>query len=183
MIYNQTTTHCSELKRLRLHSFSQYKSQFTPGLLLFSILALASSGYALPAFTGAEGFGSDTLGGRGGRVVKVINLNSSGPGSLQAACETPGPRIVVFEVSGVITGDVVITEPYITIAGQTAPGAGITIQGMLRTANRKNRVHDIVARFLRVRPDPGRGSQLDAIRFSVVDNAILDHIFLLLGRG
>jgi pectate lyase len=145
-------------------------------VLLLSILALGSSGYALPAFTGAEGFGSDTIGGRGGRVIKVVNLNSSGPGSLQAACNTPGPRIIVFEVSGVITGDIVITEPYITIAGQTAPGAGITIRGMLRTASRKDPVHDVVARFLRVRPDPGRGSQLDAIQFSVVDNAVLDHI-------
>jgi hypothetical protein len=81
-------------------------------LLLFSFFALSSSGYAQPAFTGAEGFGSDTVGGRGGRVIKVVNLNASGPGSLQAACETPEPRIIVFEVSGVITGDVVITELY-----------------------------------------------------------------------
>ncbi len=154
----------------------QDKSQFMAGLMLLSVLALSASGYALPAFTGAEGFGGGTPGGRGGRVVKVVNLNSSGPGSLQAACESPGPRIVVFEVSGVIAGNVVITEPYITIAGQTAPGAGITIRGMLRTANRKDRVHDVVARFLRVRPDPGGGSQLDAIQFSVVDNAILDHV-------
>jgi hypothetical protein len=86
---------------------------------------------------------------------------------------------VVFEASGVIRGDVEITEPYITIAGQTAPGAGITIEGMLRTAYRTGeapRVHDVVVRFLRVRPPPGGGNQGDAVQFSTVDRAILDHL-------
>ena len=124
-------------------------------LSLLLVLIISSSAGALPAFPNAEGFGSDTVGGRGGRVIKVTNLNSSGPGSLQSACEMAEPRIVVFDVSGVITGDIVITEPYITIAGQSAPGAGITIRGMLSTLAKKDRVHDVVARFLRVRPDAG----------------------------
>lgn len=152
---------------------SHYFSEILSPLL---VLIISSSTFALPAFPNAEGFGSDTVGGRGGRVIKVTNLNSFGPGSLQSACETPGPRIVVFEVSGVIAGDIVITEPYITIAGQTAPGAGITIRGMLSTLAKKDRVHDVVARFLRVRPDAGGGARLDAIQFSVVDKAVLDHI-------
>jgi pectate lyase len=133
----------------------------------------------LPAFPGAEGFGADTPGGRGGRIIKVTNLNTDGPGSLQAACSAEGPRIVVFDVSGVIRGDVEIEQPYITIAGQTAPGAGITIEGMLRTAYSRGGpapVHDVVVRFLRVRPRPGGGAQGDAIQFSVVDKAVLDHI-------
>ena len=156
-----------------LDFYSHFFPKVLSPLLAFII---SSSASALPAFPGAEGFGSDTIGGRGGRVIKVTNLNSSGPGSLQSACEMTEPRIVVFEVSGVITGDIVITEPYITIAGQSALGAGITIRGMLRTSARKDRVHDVVVRFLRVRPDAGRGAQLDAIQFSVVDKAVLDHI-------
>ncbi|MBT4512888.1 MAG: right-handed parallel beta-helix repeat-containing protein, partial [Chloroflexi bacterium] len=52
----------------------------------------------MPAFPGAEGFGADNPGGRGGRVIRVTNLNPDGPGSLQAACNEQGPRIVVFEV-------------------------------------------------------------------------------------
>ena len=120
-----------------------FSSQFFPEILsLLLVLIISSSASALLAFPCAEGFGSDTVGGRGGRVIKVTNLNSSGPGSLQSACEMAEPRIVVFEVSGVITGDIVITEPYITIAGQSAPGAGITIRGMLSTSAKKDRVHD-----------------------------------------
>ncbi len=154
-------------------------------LIAFLMIAMSACGGEpqpkahLPAFPGAEGFGADTPGGRGGAVIKVTNLDANGPGSLQAACQAKGPRIVVFEVSGVIHGDVEITEPYITIAGQTAPGAGITIEGMLRTAYRTGdapRVHDVVVRFLRMRPPPGGGNQGDAVQFSTVDRAILDHL-------
>jgi len=131
----------------------------------------------LPAFPGAEGFGAVTPGGRGGRVIKVTSLGRSGPGSLQAACDASGPRIVVFEVSGVIKGDVRINQPFITIAGQTAPGGGVTINGMLSTAYRRsNAVHDVVVRFLRVRTVGGRGAAGDAIQFSIVDKAVLDHV-------
>lgn len=129
------------------------------------------------AFPGAEGYGARTPGGRGGRVIRVTNLDPSGPGSLQEACSTRGPRIVVFDVGGVIVGDVEIREPFITIAGQTAPSPGITICGMLSTAYRpENPVHDVIVRYLRVRARPGGGAQGDAIQFSVVDNAIIDHV-------
>lgn len=155
-------------------------------LALLAVSCMSTVAYVLPAFPGAEGFGADTPGGRDGQVIKVTNLNASGPGSLNAACRTAGPRIVVFEVSGVIHGDVVITEPYITIAGQTAPGAGITIEGMLRSDLRdwhklmttQPNVHDVVVRFLRVRSPAGRGDQGDCIQFSSVDNAVLDHLSL-----
>jgi hypothetical protein len=129
------------------------------------------------AFPGAEGFGAHTPGGRGGKVIHVTNLDPSGPGSLQEACSTPGPRIVVFDVGGVIVGDVVIAESFITIAGQTAPSPGITVNGMLSTAYRpRDPVHDVIVRYLRVRARPGGGDQGDTIQFSVVDNAILDHV-------
>jgi pectate lyase len=105
----------------------------------------------VPAFPGAEGFGARTPGGRGGKVMIVTNLNPDGPGSLQEACAAEGPRIVVFEVSGVISNTITIEHSNITIAGQTAPGAGITIEGMLVA---KPGIRDIVVRFVRVRPRP-----------------------------
>jgi len=85
---------------------------------------------ALPAFPGAEGFGTSTIGGRNGVVIKVTNLNDSGAGSLRAALEASGPRIIIFSVSGTIhlTSIMTVTNPYITIAGQTSPG-GIDISG------------------------------------------------------
>jgi pectate lyase len=121
----------------------------------------------LPAFPGAEGFGATTPGGRGGRVIKVTNLNRSGPGSLQAAVEARGARIVVFDVGGVIRGDVKIVHGRITIAGQTAPDPGITIRGMImKSWDARGSLDDVVLRFLRVRPPGGRGNQGDAIQVS-----------------
>jgi len=78
----------------------------------------------VPAFPGAEGFGARAKGGRGGQVLFVVNLNDSGLGSLRAACETKGARMVVFRVSGLIDlkSPIRVKEPYLTIAGQTAPG-------------------------------------------------------------
>jgi len=76
-----------------------------------------------------EGFGSGSIGGRGGEVIRVTNLKDGGPGSFRAACEAKGARIVVFEAAGVIVleSGLTIANPYITIAGQTAPGDGITL--------------------------------------------------------
>ncbi len=86
----------------------------------------------LISFPGALGFGRYTVGGRGGRVIKVTNLNNSGPGSLRAALEdSTGRRFVVFDVEGRIrlTSEIRIRNPYITVAGQTAPGSGVVISG------------------------------------------------------
>src|SRR5215212_11268316 len=90
-----------------------------------SAASAAGAASALPAFPGAEGFGATTPGGRGGKVLVVTTLDDSGPGSFRAACEAEGPRIVVFRVSGTITlsAPIVIRNPYITVAAQTAPGA------------------------------------------------------------
>ncbi|MEM6820396.1 MAG: pectate lyase [Verrucomicrobiota bacterium] len=103
----------------------------------------------MPAFPGAEGHGSDTVGGRGGRIIEVTNLNDSGDGSLRAACEASGPRTVVFRVGGLISLKDLITinDPYITIAGQTAPGDGIQVRG----AHIKSRTHDVIIRGMRFR--------------------------------
>ena len=95
-----------------------------PGVLSNdSTVAVESKSLDVRAFPGAEGWGAATAGGRGGKVIKVSNLNASGPGSFAEACSTEGPRIVVFEVSGVIRGNIRITKPHITVAGQTA-GSG-----------------------------------------------------------
>jgi hypothetical protein len=100
---------------------------------------------------GVTGFGIDTPGGAGGEVIKVSNLYSSGSGSLRAALSHQGPRIVVFEVGGIIDlakSDLLIEQPFLTIAGQTAPAPGITlIRGGIAV-----RTHDVRIQHLRVRP-------------------------------
>src|SRR5262245_51315595 len=107
--------------------------------------------HALPAFPGAEGFGVETPGGRGGKVVVGTSLEDKGAGTLREACEAEGPRFVVFAVSGNIElkDDLKIRSPFITIAGQTAPGDGICLKNYALTMKETN---DIVIRYLRVRP-------------------------------
>ncbi len=136
------------------------------------------------AFPGAEGFGARATGGRGGRVIKVTNLNASGAGSLQAALDVNQPRIIVFAVSGVIRGDVTVTYGNVTIAGQTAPGGGITIAGRLYGEYDAS-VQNIIIRHVRVRPPRCSGScnadQYDAMQFSRNSRLILDHISVAYG--
>ncbi|MFC1806471.1 polysaccharide lyase family 1 protein, partial [Planctomycetota bacterium] len=131
------------------------------------------------AFPGAEGFGAVATGGRGGRVVKVTNLDPSGPGSLNAAVQAKGPRIVVFDVSGVIRGGVTITQGDLTIAGQTAPPPGITIEGILQTRYRiEPPVSNVIIRFMRARPTRRKGKWAggDCLQITRVDRVIIDHV-------
>jgi len=126
----------------------------------------------IPAFPGAEGAGAFTPGGRGGRIFEVTNLNDAGSGSLRAAIEAEGARIVIFRVSGNITLEKVLTisNPYITIAGQTAPGDGICIRGQTTEIN----THNVVLRYLRFR----RGNikdRNDALGGYPIGNIIVDH--------
>lgn len=126
------------------------------------------------AFPGAEGYGRFAIGGRGGRIVKVTNLNDNGPGSLRAALELDEPRIVVFDVSGRIhtKSRLIIRNPYLTVAGQTAPGKGICISnynlGIYGT-------HDCIVRFVRVRPGNTAGKTLDGMGMASSDHSIIDH--------
>ena len=148
-------------------------------LVCIGILALIPNGFAadtpsVPAFPGAEGYGAMTRGGRGGKVILVTNLNDSGPGSLREACETEGPRIVVFTVSGTITLEsrLTISNPYITIAGQTAPGDGICIKKYQLSIN----ASEVIIRYIRVRLGDETDNDADAISGRYHKNIILDHV-------
>jgi len=128
----------------------------------------------LPAFPGAEGFGATTPGGRGGKVIAVTNLGDDGPGSFRAACEAEGPRIVVFRVSGLITltKKLVIKNPYITIAGQTAPGDGICLRNFTFVIA----THDVVVRYLRSRLGDLTAQEDDSLTLAAgARNVIIDH--------
>ncbi|WP_051361261.1 polysaccharide lyase family 1 protein, partial [Desulfuromonas sp. TF] len=140
-----------------------------------------SLGY-LPVFPGAQGFGTETKAGRSGKVLKVTNLNDSGSGSLRAAIEASGPRIIVFEVSGTIklASDLKVKDPYVTIAGQTAPSPGVTLRGAALAVH----THDVLAQHLRIRvgddsSGPSPGSR-DGIRITGslgdVYRVVFDHL-------
>ncbi len=136
----------------------------------------------LTAFPGALGWAARTPGGRGGQIIRVTNLDASGPGSLRAAIEAEGPRIVVFEVGGVIDlgrQTLVLRNPFITIAGQTAPSPGITlIRGGIDI-----RGHDVIVQHIRIRPGSAGGEWMsgwdeDGIATVGAYNVIIDHCSL-----
>jgi hypothetical protein len=130
---------------------------------------------SIPAFPGAEGGGAYSFGGRGGKVYVVTTLADRGPGSFREACEQGGARIVVFNVAGIIRleSPVVIRAPYITIAGQTAPGDGVCIAGESLWID----THDVVIRFMRFRRGETEVTRRDdALGGNGVGNIIIDHV-------
>jgi pectate lyase len=166
------------MKRSRMSRIARAWSRVI-GVAVVCALASRNSlaAESLPTFPGAEGFGAVAKGGRGGRVIVVTKLKASGPGSLQEACAAEGPRTIVFGISGVIEGDVIIEHGDVTILGQTAPGAGITIAGSLKTRYRARQpIDDLVVRFLRVRSANARGASGDTLQFSENKRVILDHV-------
>lgn len=126
------------------------------------------------AFPTAEGYGKYSKGGRGGDVYLVTNLNDSGEGSLRAAIEASGPRTVIFRVSGTIelNKPLRIRNPYITIAGQTAPGDGICIRKYPLSIDADH----VIIRYIRVRFGDESGSDSDAISSRYVKHLIVDHV-------
>jgi hypothetical protein len=128
-------------------------------------------------FPGAEGYGTNAKGGRGGKIIRVTNLNDSGSGSLRAAIEASGPRIVVFEVAGAIhlKSMLKIRNPYVTVAGQTAPGQGI----MLRDSGVSISTNDVLIQHLAIRPGdegPGPFDTLDGVQILKPSyNVVIDH--------
>jgi hypothetical protein len=153
-------------------------------LLTATVLTLgATSANARPVIPGAAGFGMETVAGRGGKVMRVTNLNASGAGSLKACVsDTKGPRVCIFDVSGTIriTQDMMVRYGNLTIAGQTAPSPGITIRG----AALRIQANDILVQHIRVRagddtngPDP---DNRDALKIEgndsrQVKNVVIDH--------
>ena len=137
-------------------------------------LAQAEAAREVVAFPGALGAGRTALGGRGGAVLRVTNLNDSGPGSLRAAVETEGPRTVVFDIGGTIrlASPLRIREPRLTLAGQTAPGGGVTLRGqpLLISAD------DVVIRYIRSRLGDEDGVETDAVTIDRGQRIILDHV-------
>jgi hypothetical protein len=161
---------------VRARSLSHHRSHSLAGLLLAASLgssacapieadpelrdAARDLGGRLAVFPGAQGYGTTTPAGRRGAVLRVTSLLASGPGTLREALATPGPRTVIFEIGGVIrtSEPLLIAEPFVTVAGQTAPSPGITLTGtgiVIAT-------HDVLLQHLRVRagdspegPDPG----------------------------
>jgi hypothetical protein len=126
------------------------------------------------AFPGAEGAGAASLGGRGGQVLFVTNLEDSGPGSLRAAVEARGPRTILFRVSGTIRllKPLVIREGRVTIAGQSAPGDGIT----LRDHRLEVAADDVVVRYLRARLGDESRTESDAFTITRGRRIIVDHV-------
>ena len=142
-------------------------------LVLGALLSVAfAAEKQIPAFPGAEGYGAVTRGGRGGRVIEVTSLADRGPGTFRAALEAEGPRTVVFRVAGLITIEtpVKIAHPFITVAGQTAPGDGICVRGHTTEID----THEVIIRHLRFRRGNLR-SRDDALGGYPVRNIILDH--------
>jgi len=152
-------------------------------LVFLSLLtAAAMPAIASPAFPGAVGWAAETPGGRGGDVVRVTTLAADGPGSLRAALGQAGPRIIVFEIGGVIDleqNTLVLDSPYVTVAGQTAPSPGITlIRGGMDV-----RTHDVIVQHLRIRPgEAGQARRSgwgeDAISTVGAHHVIVDHCSL-----
>jgi pectate lyase len=138
----------------------------------------------LPVFPGAEGFGTRTTAGRGGKVIEVTSLSDDGPGTLRAAINDYSPRIIVFRIAGTIElkTELQINHPFVTIAGQTAPGSGICIKDAGITII----THDVLIQHIRVRP--GNRGPVDADINDAVSilgqhgdtdgayNVVLDHI-------
>lgn len=159
-------------------------------IALFSLMLLVAAlapeaAFAQSAFPGAVGWAAQTAGGRGGRIIRVTTLAAEGPGSFRAALEAEGPRIVVFEVGGVIDlgrTTLSLTEPFVTIAGQTAPSPGITIvRGGLDV-----RTHDVIIRHIRIRTGADNqprmsGWEADALSTVGAYNVIVDHCTMTWG--
>ncbi|MBI4621712.1 MAG: pectate lyase [Verrucomicrobia bacterium] len=142
-------------------------------LIGIGLVAIAHAAGPPLAFPGAEGHGRFAVGGRGGQVYAVTNLDDDGPGSLRDAVRAPN-RTIVFRVSGTIDlkSDLVVTQSNLTLAGQSAPGDGICLK---RHPLRIEGAKDIVVRFLRVRPGDEAKKPLDGIEIRNARNAILDH--------
>jgi len=147
------------------------------------LLVSATSAAAIPAFPGAEGWGAGSIGGRGGQVIEVTTLADSGPGSLRECIEASGPRTCIFKVAGEIPlqSRLEIRNPFITIAGQTAPGDGITLVGseLLVATRTEIWTHDVIIRYIKWRNKLDGfiaiGPATSSPQLNEIYNVIVDH--------
>ena len=152
-----------------------YKNHiFVLAVLIFAVNSVIAQ---VKAFPSAEGYGAKSIGGRGGKVIEVTNLNDNGPGSFRNAVEDSVPRTVIFEVSGTIElkKELRIRNAYLTIAGQTAPGDGICLKNYPLIVDG---AHDIIIRAIRIRPgiESGLiGSEIDGLQIRNSSDVIVDH--------
>jgi len=169
----------------RVNMFSIKKSLLWGSLIVLfvgSCVQASKKHAAVPAFVGAEGAGAMARGGRGGAVLFVTTLSDYDssknepvvPGSLRCACETQGARTVIFRVSGIIAlkSPLYIRNPFITVAGQSAPGDGICLKNHSLLISD---THDVIVRYLRCRPGDELRIKHDAITVSGSHNVIIDH--------
>jgi hypothetical protein len=141
--------------------------------IICAIFASSAIADEIPAFPGAEGEGANTPGGRGGTVFLVTSLEDAGPGSLREACEAEGPRIIIINVNGIIEleSPIDIANPFVTVAGQKAPGDGICLKhfGINITT------HDVIVRYLRIRPGDEPDTDVPGLTIANGENIIIDH--------
>ena len=144
----------------------------------------------IKAFPEAEGYGAESVGGRGGTLMFVTNLNDRGPGSLRVAVESSGPRTVIFRVAGVITLDraLQVTNPFLTIAGQTAPQPGVTLRmnpsafepsdPLVTETVLTISTHDVIVRYLKLRRGDGARSGDNINIVAPAHDVIIDRVSL-----
>ncbi|WP_296317490.1 Ig-like domain-containing protein [Winogradskyella sp. UBA3174] len=148
---------------------------------LFTLFSTFNSYAQLPAFPGAEGYGKYAVGGRGGQVIRVTNLNDSGAGSLRAAIDASGPRTVIFDVGGRINlqSTLTINNPFITIAGQHSVGDGITLsmEGTPNDVVLQVQTNDVIIRYLTLRRSEFEVSEQNSDNLVITNahNVIIDH--------
>jgi hypothetical protein len=145
-----------------------------------------SGGTSGTAATGAGGFGADTPGGKGGAVIKVTTLAASGAGSLREALAAAGPRIIVFEVGGIIDLDKArldVSEPFVTVAGQTAPSPGITlVRGGMRVFTHDVRIEHVRFRMGSAGDTAPSGFEPDVTTDGAnAYNVVFDHVSVAWG--
>lgn len=162
--------------------FSKLFLPFAVLCMAFSVSSCLKAGF--PVFPGAQGYGSDTAAGRYGKIIHVTNLNDSGQGSFRSAVEASGARIIVFDVGGTIAlqSNIRITQPYITIAGQTAPWPGIQLRNQTVIVD----THDVLMQHMALRPGntfvKGEPGILDALTvLPSAYNCLFDHLSLYWG--
>jgi len=130
---------------------------------------------SIPAFPGAEGGGMYSFGGRGGRIFVISSLEDSGPGTLREALEAGGPRIIIFNVAGIIRlkSRIRVRAPYVTLAGGTAPGDGVCVAGDTVELE----THDVIIRHMRFRRgETWVGDRNDSIGGNPIGNIMIDHV-------